>query len=131
MRRIMVLLSVALLAAVVVSCGGADTPTSIGDVESCSELEDFAVSEMQGLLDSIDDWSVEQVNEAVSAGGAEGAGAEAPSEWREFTASNEDIAQKATSLGCDLDGPTCERMDELDAKGSGAEYLLLTLGEAC
>jgi hypothetical protein len=123
MRKILPLLLIFTL--VLAACGGDDDDDDdvggIEGAETCDEVGEVFLDEMQVLLDGLSDLSVADISSD-----------EQPEALTEFDASIEEIGAKGDELGCtdeELATFLEENIDELEADGPVPELILQSLQE--
>lgn len=127
MSKLFAVLMIAILIALP-ACGGDDDDDdggdvgSVEDVETCEQLADLTIDEMQVLLNEISDMTLEDMQNMQ--------GDEAPEPVRNFTEKGEEFQAKADEIGCDdAEYQTLieDRVDQLEADGPVAELILEAL----
>ena len=117
----------ALLIAILIAlpaCGGGDDDDddagSVDDVETCEQLADLTIDEVQIMLNGLSDMDVNELQQAMQSG-------ELPEPITDFESQQDDFVNKADELNCEeqeflqlLD----DRADDLEADGPIAEQLL-------
>jgi hypothetical protein len=107
------------------ACGGGDDDddggdvTSVEDVETCEQLADLTIDEMQVLLDGLSDMTLEDMQSG-----------ETPEPVSDFEAKGEEFQSKADEIGCDdaeYQSLIEDRVDQLEADGPVAELVLEAL----
>lgn len=107
------------------ACGGDDDDddggdvNSVEDVETCDQLADLAIDEVQVLLDGLSDLTLQDIQSG-----------ETPEPVSDFEAKGEEFQAKADEIGCsdeEFQGLIEDRVDQLEADGPVAELVLEAL----
>lgn len=117
MRKLLPLFLVFVL--VFAACGGDDDDddvSSIEDADTCEEVGDVFVEDMQTLLDELSDTDISEFT-----------GDEQPQALTDFEANIDEISAKSDEIGCsdeEIQTILEDRIDDLEADGPVAEILL-------
>ena len=116
MRKLLPLFLVFVL--VLAACGGDDDDDvgSIEDADSCDDVGEVFIDEMQTLLDELSDTDL-----------ADFTGSEQPEALTNFEASMDEISTKSDDIGCseeEIQSFMEDNIDRLEADGPVAEILL-------
>lgn len=121
MRKLIPLFMVFVL--VLAACGGDDDDVgSVEDADSCEDVGDWFIDEMQVLLDELSDMNAEDI-----------AGGEPPEALTTFEANIEELGEKSEELDCSDEEMTQileDRVDELEAEGPLAQEILAGFEES-
>jgi hypothetical protein len=96
--------------------GGNGDVANIEDAETCEQVVDVAIAEVQNLLNAVSDMSMADLS-----------GGETPEEIDQFQTEFDEIGAKSDEIGCtdeEIQPMFSERLDELTAEGPVAEMLL-------
>lgn len=122
MRKFLPLLLVFVLA--LAACGGDDDDDdtgSIEDADTCEDVGNIFLDEMQVLLDELSDTELSEFT-----------GSEQPEALTNFEASVEEVSAKSDEIGCsdeEIQTFLEENVDELEAEGPVAELILQSFQE--
>lgn len=109
------------LALTAVACGGDDEPVAIADATNCEQVMDAFIPLMQEILDSMSDLTMADLMSD-----------DTPEPLLDFEERMEEIGAKAEDLDCSDDEMASmleDRVDELEAEGPVAEFVLEILKE--
>jgi hypothetical protein len=122
MRKFLPILLVFVL--VFAACGGDDDDDDVGsieDAETCDDVGNVFIAEMQTLLDELSDTELSEFT-----------GSEQPEAMTNFEASIEEIIDKSEEIDCseeEIQTFMEENVDELEADGPVAELILQSFVE--
>ena len=123
MPKVFALLLIALLITLPACGGGGDDDDgdvdSIADAETCEQLADYAIGEVQVMLDGLSDMTLAELQSG-----------DTPEPVTDFEDQGDELQAKADELGCEEQeflGMLDERVDQLEAEGPVAELLLEAL----
>ena len=103
------------------ACGGGGE-VDVASASTCEELADASIGVMQEALDQLAGMSMEEAQEA------------GPEAFEDMEQQGEEIEAKAEELDCDEDSADellCDRVEQLQADGPVAEFVVEGLKSEC